>query len=293
MNKTAKLSPLDIITFGYLILTGLLIICFIHIAEQPFRLLGIRLFLIAGIIGLAIYHHKKPDAKVLGFFRNIYPVVLLSYLYPETDTLNNFLFKENLDPFFASLESMIFRFQPSITFQQNFPFKWFQELMNFGYFSFYILIIVFILWMYIKNKENFTYTTFIIICSFYLYYLIFIIVPVAGPQYYFSDLINSESVSGVFGWFMNTIHTFGERPTAAFPSSHIGICCLLLFFTFKYAKPLFLWYCVLVSILTLSTIYIRAHYVIDIFGGIVAFVLIYMISKGLYRMIHSERKNLL
>lgn len=68
----------------------------------------------------------------------------------------------------------------------------------------------------------------------------------------------------------------GERPTAAFPSSHVGVAtvimllaghtrnrrlCLLLL-------PFFVFLC-------MSTVYIQAHYVIDAIAGLLTGVLFY------------------
>lgn len=82
-----------------------------------------------------------------------------------------------------------------------------------------------------------------------------------------------QSQSGFDSFILNTdfsvdlvesVQKFGERPTAAFPSSHVGISTLILlllirgrhYSAFTITFPLYL-------ILVFATIYIQAHYVVD------------------------------
>jgi membrane-associated phospholipid phosphatase len=127
-------------------------------------------------------------------------------------------------------------------------------------------------------------TIFVIICSFIFYYLIFIIVPVAGPQFYFVDNPGKPPEGFVFGNVLRIIQHFGEGRTAAFPSSHVSICLMIVWACFKSANRL-LWIIIPIAILLiLSTIYIRAHYVVDILGAVIFTPMIYLISSRIYRM---------
>ncbi len=93
-----------------------------------------------------------------------------------------------------------------------------------------------------------------VLASFFIYYLIYIYVPVVGPTFYFDAVGVQDIAKGIFpalGDYFNT-HTnclptpgytdgifyqlvedakeAGERPTAAFPSSHVGVStiCMIL-----------------------------------------------------------------
>ena len=85
--------------------------------------------------------------------------------------------------------------------------------------------------------------SFVLVTSFFIYYLIYIFVPVAGPQFYFPAIGFDNVSKGIFpaigdyfnnnqellpgpgyqhGFFYSLVEgsqQVGERPTAAFPSS--------------------------------------------------------------------------
>ena len=173
--------------------------------------------------------------------------------------------------------------------------------MYLGYVSYYPLIGVVALYYFFKNYAEFNRAIFVIIASFFLYYLIFVFLPVTGPQYYYEAVGMDQIANGVFpnlhdyfathqegmpltgytdGFIYQSYvdgHEAGERPTAAFPSSHVGITTILLFLAWRSkSKGLILTIAPLYVLMCLATVYIRAHYVIDVFGGWVSATLFYV-----------------
>ena len=68
----------------------------------------------------------------------------------------------------------------------------------------------------------------------------------------------------------------GERPTAAFPSSHVGITTVLVLLAWHTGNRKFFW--LLVPFFTLmffATVYIQAHYAIDAIAGLFTGALFY------------------
>jgi membrane-associated phospholipid phosphatase len=272
--------PTDLITFAYILVTG------IYIVISALKLQDISSHISARIgfvlfISLVIYLDHLTPNRVVRFFRHFYPLALLGYFYPETDYLNNVIFP-NLDPLVANLEVTVFGGHPSIWFSEYFPWKWFNDLMNFGYLSYYFLIFIVCYTVYKKSYQHFSFVLFVVVMSFYIYYLIFIIFPVAGPQYSLLPPDNQLPDAYVFRDVIKWIHRFGERPTAAFPSSHVGMLCILLYLSGKFAPKLIKWLIPFGVILVLSTVYIKAHYVIDVIAGFLSVPTLYWISSHTY-----------
>jgi len=285
------LYPIDLITLAYILLTGIFIIFSSGKLQNEFAHLSVRIFFII-IIGLLIYlNHVFPE-KLIQFLRHFYPLALLSYFYPETDYLNNIFFP-NLDPFLANLEVTIFGGHPSIWFAEYFHWRWFSELMNFGYFSYYFLIFIVCFWLYWKSYENFSYGIFIVCMSFYMYYILFILFPVAGPQYYLTPPDNQVPDGYVFREAVKLVHSMGEGPTAAFPSSHVGILLILIYLAYKFARNLLKWLIPIGILLFLSTVYIKAHYVIDVIAGILSFPTMYWVSSHTYQIIRNSLSQII
>ena len=233
-------------------------------------------------------------------------LALLSWWYPDTFDLNRIL--PNFDPFFAGLEQSVFGYQPALLFSQQWSHPIFSELMYMGYSSYFLLIVIVTLYYFFRRYQEFDHAVFVILGSFFVYYVIFVFLPVTGPQYYYLAAGLDNIAQGIFppvgdyflthdqmmempGYqngffyqFMVHAHAAGERPTAAFPSSHVGVTLILLMLAFHsrswrltlFVLPFFLLMC-------LATVYIRAHYAIDVVAGGVSAVLIYLTLFYIYR----------
>ncbi len=222
-------------------------------------------------------------------FRVFLPFVLLAFFYAETDYLNNLIVQQNLDPFFSRAEEAVFGCQPALLFSGLIPHNGFAELMYFGYFSYYCLSIGIPIYIYFSaGRETGERFGFMIIVSFLVFYLFFILVPVAGPQFYYSAYPDKVPGGYFFGRMIGIIQAEGEGQTAAFPSSHVTICLMLLWGAYRYAKNL-LPFIIPVSILLLfSTVYLRAHYVIDVIAGVAAMPLMWYLSSAIYKKLRRE-----
>lgn len=289
-NKIFRnLKDVELASVIYLTGISLYILLFIPRIEHALELIVIHLILIAIIFVTAFYRTRKLQAAN-GFILLTYPVLFLAFLYRETDSINNVFF-QNLDSYLSHWESIIFHAQPSLLFHKMIPQTWFSELMNFGYFSFYLVIIVYLLYIYYRNREQAEKQTFLVIVAFYLYYIIFIIFPTAGPQFYFSTGLQSSEGPGVFKALVCMAQRIGEGETGAFPSSHVGMTSIILFQSFRFSKKLF--WCLLPVALLLfsSTVYIQAHFLIDVVAGIFTFPLFLATSDLLYNLLQYSRKT--
>ncbi len=255
----------------------------------PLLHLGIRLVVFALILILALIQIKVKK-KWLIFLRFFYPFALLTYAYDETATFNMFFFHQPLDNYFVIVDKWIFGFQPAIEFSKHFPQHWFGELLYMSYFSYYFILLVvglsFFFFRYIEAEK----TIFILITSFYIYYLIFIFLPVVGPQYYFTFPMNKPPHTGFFSNAVQWVQSFGEKPTGAFPSSHVGIAVIYLMLTYNNFKKLYYLLLPFVVLILFATVYIKAHYAIDVVGGLISAPLLYYFSKWLWQK--AQKLNL-
>lgn len=276
------LKPIDWLLISYSLLTGVFVLLFYNEIQSAFLHLVPRILFIAGIL-LLPYIDKYAHKPLVAFLRIAYPLVFISFFYSETDAFNNVFFA-NLDRYFARLDSILFGFQPSLMFYNKCPYAWFSEIMNFGYFSYYFLIIIFPIVVFLKERDYFEKTVFLITCSFLLYYLIFTFLPVTGPQYFFNPPHNQIADSGIFRSLVKLVEFIGERPTAAFPSSHVGIVFILLILAWPKYKGVFYTYLLIFVLLALSTVYIKAHYAVDVIGGIVSAPILLMVSGYIWKL---------
>lgn len=284
-----RLNIIDLLLVSYILTTFIYILFFYNkISGAGFHLV-FRFGMVVFIFSLPFFD-KYLKTSFLLFLRTAYPLILLGFFYSETDALNNVFF-QNLDRYFARLDSAIFGFQPSLAFYNFFPQTWFSELMNLSYFSYYFLVAGYCILIFKQRPKDFVKTVFLITCSFLIYYLIFIMLPVSGPQYFFDPPHNQIADSGLFRKLVKLVEFIGERPTAAFPSSHVGIVFILILMAFS--KNLKIWHLLIpvFILLSFSTVYIKAHYAVDIIGGIISAPLVLWISVFIYRQMERLGVN--
>jgi len=298
------------ITFLYIFLTSLIVFYLFPQLPNANELLINRILIVVTIFLLAFLNTLK-DWGFIRFLRYLFLGTLLSYWYPETSEINRVL--PNLDFLLAGWEQLIFGCQPSVEFGKLIPNHWMNELMNMGYFSYYPIIIGTIFYFYYANIQYFKFFTFSIFFSFFCFYLIYILFPTAGPQYYFTaigmentsptvfpeiglyfntnqTLFSPDSGMGFFNQIVEKTQQVGEKPTAAFPSSHVGITTLIMILVasnrrFTLLAILTPFYVLLVA----ATVYIRAHYLIDVIGGWLFAWLFYFSSIAVYQQITRKK----
>jgi membrane-associated phospholipid phosphatase len=121
-----------------------------------------------------------------------------------------------------------------------------------------------------------------VVFSFYLYYVIYAILPVAGPQYYFDTIANEPIPPYFFGKIMHHILLNVEQPTGAFPSSHVGLAIILNYIAFKHLKTLFYISLPFVIGICFATVYLKAHYAVDVLAALISAPIFIWISSLVY-----------
>ena len=230
---------------------------------------------------------RKISKNFFQLLQNILVFALMTFLYKETAMLNTLIFPK-IDEFLSNLDQNIFKFQPSIEFSKHFNSLFFSELFYFGYFCYYLLpLVVFgILYKFLPQKiEEFG---FILITSFLLYYFIFIIIPAEGPQFYFTFPDNYIEAQGIFGNAIKLIQKNGEAPTAAFPSSHVGISWIVIFWLYQNLRKSVKYFLPFVILLMFSTVYIKAHYFVDVVAGFLTAPIVFFLTFKFYKFLNHK-----
>ncbi len=277
----------DSVTILYYTLSGILIIIFFSRVEKPVIHLLFRIITIALLIFFAFMQNKNKSRFLL-FIRLFLPVIFLGYAYGDTAALNKIFFPVSFDSWFVKADYWLFGFHPSLAFSKAFPQHWISELMNAGYFSYYFMLIGITLSYYFFRHEDAEKVIFTIITSFYLYYIIFIIIPVIGPQFYFKPPLNEAPHSGLFSTLVRWVQQHWEHPTGAFPSSHVGLSIIYLLISFKSFKKIFYIFLPFAFIILFATVYIKAHYAIDVIGGIVSAPVFYYLANKCYKLFYLK-----
>jgi len=239
-------------------------------------------FGVVAFIYILAYLNQKHKGRFILFLRNLYPLILLSFFYAETGYMKNIIISDNLDPYFSGIDEAIWGFQPSLQFSKAMSQGWFNELMNISYFSYYLIAAVVCVTLYVSKKQQSYKPIFIVVFSFYLYYIIYDVLPVTGPQYYFDTMTKEPTPPYFFGKIMRYLLLEYEKPTGAFPSSHVGLAIILGYVAFKNQKSLFYGSLPFVIGICFATVYLKAHYAVDVLGALITAPIFIIISSSVY-----------
>mgnify|MGYP002519102188 CR=1 FL=1 len=291
------LMALEWLVLGYTLLTLLIALFTYTTLPNPEAIVWGRVRIVAMTAALWVAYRLVP-CRLTRCVRVVAQMSLLAWWYPDTYELNRLF--PNLDHVFCRAEQSLFGFQPSLSFASTFSWAPISELMSMGYTSYYPMIALTVFFYFCFRYAEFERAAFIVLASFFLYYLIFIFVPVAGPTFYFKAVGTSTVLNGVFpalgdyfnthqeclptpgytdGFFYELVEeakAAGERPTAAFPSSHVGVATVCMWLAahtrnrrmLVVMAPFYFFLC-------LSTVYIQAHYAIDAIAGLISGTVFY------------------
>jgi membrane-associated phospholipid phosphatase len=268
------------LTIVYSFSTILYMMAFYSKVRHPVLFFGIRIAVILGITLLAIISDNQQN-KYLHTIRQFLPYLLLGYWYSETFFFSDMMMS-NKDAIFCGIDQFLFGCQPSIMFSRILPQAWFSELMYFGYFTHYVFLLGIPLWFWFRNPQYFDKVVFVMVCSLFIYYSVYDMLPVEGPQFYFKNSDALVPKGYLFCDIVLLIQRMGEYPTGAFPSSHVGLTVVMLQLVYRYDRRLFWSVLPLAIILICSTVYIKAHYLVDVLGGIVTAFLLYYLTSALF-----------
>ncbi|MCK5856008.1 MAG: phosphatase PAP2 family protein [Bacteroidales bacterium] len=275
--------PTDIVLLAYLFITTIYMLIFHSNIESFWQVMGARLLIVVVLVQIILLH-KTTNILWVKNLHLLFPIFLMGYLYGETHYMNHGLIAVNLDPYFMEMDQFIFGYQPSILFSKKYNNWLFSELMYMGYISYYFQVIVITLYAYIKEKEKLNQSIFIIFNSFLIYYLVYAILPVVGPQFHLIGADGLPPQSGFFSEFMQQINHNFEKPTGAFPSSHVGMTLVFSYMALKFSKKLFYIFIPFTFLIMFATVYIKAHYAVDILAGILSTPIVYYLSQRMYRV---------
>ena len=297
---------MDWATQGFLAIVAILLVVFHRRAPAPWPWI-----VVGHVLAMVVIHRlvmsvaggtRNPAVR---FLREIYPMILYTAFFRETELVNTAIGIPRLDPHFLRLEDHLFGAQPSVVLMSAIPSLWVSELLYASYFAYYVMVVGTGLWLMTRNRSAFRHFISVVSFVFYACYLFYMAVPVIGPRLLFRATPEQawyaatypllplpsipESVQqGPFFHLMAFIYRHFEAMSAAFPSSHVAIAVTTLWFSWRYLRPIRWIHAVAVVLLCISTVYCHYHYAVDVPAGILAAAVLIPLANWGYRRVDPE-----
>ncbi|MBI9073095.1 MAG: phosphatase PAP2 family protein [Melioribacteraceae bacterium] len=215
-----------------------------------------------------------------------YLIPLIFVTFKELYLVNGPIHGSDYDNILIAIDRYIFGTDPThVLYKISHPAL--TELLQFSYHLFYFFpILLGVELIRDKKTDKFHFLIYSLVYGFFLSYIGYLLVPAIGPRFTLHDfnLINTElpglwitnflrdwvnAGESIYPWTINPIEVVQRD---VFPSGHTQMTLIIMFLSLKFRTKSRPFNLVFGSLLIFSTVYLRYHYVIDVFAGIVLMI---------------------
>lgn len=279
------LTTSDIATIVFLIALSLLNALFSTVVREWLLLVGSNVLFILLILFFA-GKAKKSSSRIVRYIRDWYPVPMIFYVFKETYLMVHPIHPQDFDLLLIDIDRWLFGTDPT-RWLMSFAHPVATEILQISYACYYVILlsVFFELDLERRHTEYFL-GAFLVVYGFYLSYVGYFLLPAVGPRFTLHDFNSMNSdLPGL--WVSNTLRDFvnaGESipkgvshvvefaQRDAFPSGHTQLTLVILYIAFTNRMKSRWVLLVIGSLLIVSTVYLRYHYVVDVLAGVVFFV---------------------
>lgn len=269
-NKSylSRFRPVDIATLAYIIAEILIVLVFMAGRQGWLNLLFFYLCSGAVVLIMVAFPFSELSA-IARAVRNAYPLILFAFLYRAVGPQIFIVFDHPFDPIVHRFELSVFGVDPAF-YLQKYLEVWINELMNFAYFSYYLLLpsaaVAFVVLKKWNSLDKLILSSAI---AFYACYILFIFFPVLGPRFFLRDIYYLPIIGPIFTPMTQKLVEIGGLYGAAMPSSHCAIALIFAWRVSRDIKSMAFPAILLSTLLCLGTIYGRFHYLTDVVVGLI------------------------
>ncbi len=282
------LRSADIVTILFLFLMCGIEIFFASRLEHYLYYIPLNAVLIAFIFfaGKRLSQQQEKKNLSLSIAYDWYLVPNILFIYMQASSIAYPLHGKDFDSVLIAVDQWMFGVDPTQWVYQ-FSHPIITEILQIAYSSYYLFFIFLFYELYKKNMmKEFEEGALLIVYGFYLSYIGYMLFPAIGPRFTLHDFnsLNTD-LPGLFltpylREFINSGGgvSAGSNPILsvhrdAFPSGHTQLTLTAMYIAFKNKTTIRWGLLIAGSLLIISTIYMRYHYAIDVFAGVIFFLL--------------------
>ena len=265
------------------------------LAALPFVLLGAdgsgrSLAFVAAHVVAMLVMGRAAWREGTGLLRTILdhaPLALIPWMYAELPQLMQGAGAAYSDALVQGWEAALFGTSPAQAMAVMLPWQWVSEPLHLAYFSYYALIYVPPLVLYLQGRRTeFLEMSFAVLGTFAVCFAVFAVFPVQGPRYLWdSAAVPDGPVRGV----VLAVLEAGSSRGAAFPSSHVAVAVVQSVLSLR-AGLRHGWLVALLTVgLAMGAVYGGFHYAIDALAGGLLGLGAVAVALAVYPRVHPVR----
>jgi membrane-associated phospholipid phosphatase len=290
------------VAFGYLGVSSALILFFAENLAHPVRMIGMQTLVAVVILVLCRTEARVFEGQGIGerqrtgtdrsvcstlahkfwhFWRHWYPHLFFLFCFEELRRLVHLVQPGWQDAKLIAFDHWLTGVNPSL-WLERFAHPALNEFMQFAYFTYFLFLLILGALLYHRREWGsywavMTYSA----VAYSLGYITATVFPVQSPWFMFAGMWHGELAGGPFTALINLIEKCGRVHGAAFPSQHVAGAMAALWGAWRHRRWLFWVFLPFVVCMCVSTVYVRNHYVADVFGGMFTGTLGYVIGRWL------------
>jgi membrane-associated phospholipid phosphatase len=278
-----RIAPIQGLTLFSLI--GLILLVLIFQGQIPlWRSLLIRYSILLGLLFILKLSSDRKAMGRIGIFLNYFsPLPFVILIYESLGDLIQYL-RPDIDFRLIQIDFALFGIHPTLWMEQ-WVVPWFTDVMSLAYVSYYFIPVVLIAVLYLKDRMmDFDRAIFVLALGYYVSFIGYILFPAIGPRYTLTHLY-SVPLEGSFltDFVRESLDFLEHNKRDCMPSGHTQMVLIVLFLAHRYEKLLFYVFFPIICALIFSTVYLRYHYVIDLFVGVGLAMGCIVVGPRLYR----------
>jgi membrane-associated phospholipid phosphatase len=224
--------------------------------RTPATVLAVHLAALCAILWIA-------TRRVESLMTDWLPIIAVPFLYAELPAIH---VGPLHDAVVQRWESDWFGASPAHVAAVRWPSHALSELLHAAYLSYYAIIVVPPLVLYLKgDRARFGRVTAGLIAIFALCFAMFIVFPVAGPRYEWSA--PPGVYDGPIRRFVLQVLEAGSSKGTAFPSSHVAVAAAQSVITLGWSRRFGVGLSIVTLLLAAGAVYGGFHYAVDAVAG--------------------------
>jgi membrane-associated phospholipid phosphatase len=264
--------------------------------------LALNALLIAAVRTVAAMR-TRPAALQIAY--DFYPVPMILLIFKEVHLLIQSLGRPDIDGALIAIDRAMFGVDPTVWIGR-FVTPVVTEILQLSYMSYFFLMLLVGIELYRRSdKGPFALMVFAMLYGFLLSYIGYMLFPAVGPRFTLHDFhaLNDE-LPGL--WLSVPIRDFinaGESipkgaadamalaQRDAFPSGHTQLTLIAMYYGWVHRIPSRVAVTVVGTLLIISTVYLRYHYVVDLIAGTLFMVFTVWSAPRLMRALERLTKG--
>lgn len=279
----------DVVTFVFVtLLTAVEIIFSFRLVHGAAFIISNALLLTVVYFSARYVHQYNQNANAfIRLFRDWYLIPSILFIYTQSSSISFPIHQRDYDDVLIAIDQTVFSVNPTQWISQ-FAHPFITEILQIAYSSYYLFFVALFFELYRRNdRKEFYSGAMLVVYGFYLSYIGYLLFPAIGPRFTLHDFFATDrELPGIFftPYLRQIVNSGGGVPAGimdpaafvhrdAFPSGHTQLTLVAMYVAFTFRTKIRWWLLLGGSLLIVSTIYMRYHYVVDVATGVLFFFL--------------------